>query len=167
MLVLAALAVGAGFVANAPVDLGIVPAHWFSHLFGEGAPHFNWGIAIASTAAALGGLGLAVLLYGTRTLSLEGAPGWWHALGRLLAARYHMDYLYETLVVRRLLQRGLFWAADWADRRVVDGVVDLAGWTGRNGGRALALLQTGQAQAYGLALSAGAMVILLLYLLGR
>jgi NADH-quinone oxidoreductase subunit L len=167
MLVLAVLAVGAGLVANAPFDLGIVPAHWFAHLLGEEAPHFNWGIAIASTLTALGGLGLAVLVYGTRTISFDGAPGWWHALGRLLTARYHMDALYETLVVRRLLHRGLFLASDWADRRIVDGVVDLAGWTGRNGGRALSQLQTGQAQAYGLALSTGVMVILLLYLLGR
>ena len=61
----------------------------------------------------------------------------------------------------------MFLASDWLDRRVVDGFVDLIGWVGRNGGRALAQLQTGQVQVYGVGVSMGVIVLLMLYLLQR
>lgn len=166
MAVLAVLAVGSGAAANSLVDLGPVPAHWFSHLLHEDAPAFNLGIALTSTVFAVGGIALAVLVYGTRAVAL-GRGRLWQLGERLLSQRFYMDRLYEDLVVRRVLYRGLFLAADWLDRRVVDGLVDLIGWIGRNGGRAVAQLQTGQAQVYGVGVSMGVIVILMFYLLQR
>ena len=78
-----------------------------------------------------------------------------------------MDHLYETLIVRRVLYRGVFLFADWADRRVVDGFVDMVGWVGRNGGRALAQLQTGQVQTYGVGVSAGIVALLIAFIVQR
>ena len=81
-----------------------------------------------------------------------------------MSQRYYLDHLYEGLLVRRLAYRGLFLVADWWDRRIVDGFADLTGWLGRNSGRAMAQLQTGQVQVYGIAISVGAGTLLLAYM---
>ena len=167
MLALAVFAVGSGFVANSLWDLGPVPAHWFSHFLHEDAAKLNLVIAAASTVVAVSGIALAVLVYGTRTVSFDGLGRAGRFAQRTLAERFYFDRLYEDFIVRRALYRGLFLASDWVDRNIVDGVVDLIGWLGRNSGRAVAQLQTGQAQAYGVAVSMGVVVILMFYLLGR
>ncbi|MBM3939597.1 MAG: NADH-quinone oxidoreductase subunit L [SAR202 cluster bacterium] len=164
MVVLAGAAVLSGIVANAPFDLGIVPAHWFAHFLEEEAPHFNWPIAIVSTLVALGGIGLATLMYRTNAISAEGMALTLKPFHVLLSRRYYMDELYEGLIVRRVLYRGVFQAADWIDRHIVDGTVDLAGWLGRNTGRAMAQVQTGQVQLYGVGIALGVVVILLVLL---
>ena len=73
--------------------------------------------------------------------------------------------LFETaLIVRRALFRGVFMASDWFDRKVVDGAVDFVGWTGRNAGKFVAQLQTGQVQVYGVGVSAGVIILLWAFL---
>ena len=167
MIVLALFAIGSGFVANSLVDLGPIPAHWFSHFLHEDAPAFSIGIAAISTVFALAGIGLAVLVYGTRSVSFDGLGRFWRFGHRTLTHRFYFDSFYEGFIVRRVLYGGLFLASDWVDRRVVDGVVDLVGWLGRNRGRAVAQLQTGQVQAYGAGVSMGVVVILIFYLSQR
>ena len=167
MIVLALFAIGSGFVANSLVDLGPIPAHWFSHFLHEDAPAFSIGIAAISTVFALAGIGLAVLVYGTRSVSFDGFGRFWRFGHRTLTHRFYFDSFYEGFIVRRVLYGGLFLASDWVDRRIVDGVVDLVGWLGRNSGRAVAQLQTGQVQAYGAGVSMGVVVILIFYLSQR
>ena len=82
-------AVGSGFVANSLVALGPVPAHWFSHLLHEDAPDFNIAIALTSTVVAVTGIGLAVLVYGTRTISFDGLGRFWRFGHRLLVQRFY------------------------------------------------------------------------------
>ncbi len=167
MLVLGAAAVLSGYLANPTMGFLGVPAHGFSKFLGEAAPDFNFGVAALSTSLALPGVGLATLMYQTRTISPERVAGALRPAHVLLTQRYYMDHLYEGLVVRRGLYRGLSRAMDWVDRHVVDGVVDVVGWIGLHLGRSLAPLQTGQVQAYGVGISLGVVVILLTYLLQR
>ena len=61
----------------------------------------------------------------------------------------------------------MFFATDWVDRRIVDGTVDLVGWVGRNGGRGVAQLQTGQVQVYGVGVFMGVIVMLVLFMFQR
>ncbi len=164
MVALAGAAIGAGYLANATTDVASIPSHWFAHAFGEEGERFHVGIALASSAAAAAGIGLAALMYQTRTISAARVTTVLRPLHVLLTQRYYMDYLYEGLLVRRLAYQGLFLAADWWDRHIIDGFADLTGWMGRNSGRALAQLQTGQVQVYGVAISVGAGVILLAYM---
>ena len=162
MLLLAAAAIGAGYLGNAPTGvLGIaadglgIPAHWFAETLHHKAGDLHWGIIGLSSVVAVGGIGLATLMY-LRGISLPApVEAALRPLGTLLRNRYYLDHLYEGLLVRRIAYRGVFLAADWWDRRVVDGVADLTAWLGRNTGRALAQLQTGQAQAYGIAAALG------------
>ena len=164
MALLAAAAVGAGWLANATASVGPLPSHWLSHTLNEEAVDFSIGIAAVSTLIALAGIALATAMYRWR-------PGLFGALGaplrplyRLLANRYYMDHLYEGIGVRQAAYRGLFFASDWWDRRVVDGFADLTGWFGRNSGRALAQFQNGQVQAYGAGIAVGAALLILAYM---
>ena len=164
MVVLAMFAVFSGVLANALTDVGPIPAHWFAHLFDEAAPDLNPWVATASLLLAASGIALAALLYGGGNVSVPLTRRPLSTLHRLLASRFYMDYVYERMLVYRVAYRGIFHASDWIDRRVVDGFADLAGWTGRNAGRALGQLQTGQAQVYGVGISMGVIVILAMYL---
>jgi NADH:ubiquinone oxidoreductase subunit 5 (subunit L)/multisubunit Na+/H+ antiporter MnhA subunit len=103
-------------------------------------------------------------MYQTKQVS---PTDWVRATGpvyKILSQRYYMDQLYEGLIVRRVLYGGLFRITAWFDERVVDGLVDLAGWSARSSGRALSMLQTGQIQAYGAGISVGVIAILVAYL---
>ena len=83
----------------------------------------------------------------------------------LLTQKYYVDALYENLIVRRSFYRVFAALANWLDRRLVDGIVDLVGWFFRNIGSAVARLQTGQVQAYGTAIAFGSLLIILGFLL--
>ena len=54
---------------------------------------------------------------------------------------------------------GAAYALDWFDRSVVDALARLIGWFGANAGSALRQVQTGQLQAYGMAISIGILII--------
>ena len=180
MVVLGIGAVVLGFLSNPQwIDLLAVPKHWITEFFEHGvapvlssdAPHlvlpkFNLLIAAISTVIALIGMGLATALY-QRGSSRERDPlesaGLLH---RLLADRYYIDTLYEGALVRRAFYRAFAGAIDWFDKNVVDRIVDAIAAVFRNFGRIfLAPLQTGEVQAYGLAVALGTLIILLGFLL--
>ena len=180
MVVLGIGAVVLGFLSNPQwIDLLGVPKHWITEFFEHGvapvlssdAPHlvlpkFNLPIAAISTVIALIGIGLATALY-QRGSSRERDPlesaGLLH---RLLADRYYIDTLYEGALVRRAFYRAFAGAIDWFDKNVVDRIVDAIAAVFRNFGRIfLAPLQTGEVQAYGLAVALGTLIILLGFLL--
>ena len=48
---------------------------------------------------------------------------------------------------------------DWVDKSIVDGAVRLVASLGRNVGRAMAHVQTGQLQGYGIVVSMGVIAI--------
>jgi NADH-quinone oxidoreductase subunit L len=121
-------------------------------------------IAVVSMVLALGGVLAAIAIYGMKLVSLDRMPALWKTANRVLDQRYYMDYLYETLVVRRALFRGVFQASDWFDRKIVDGTVDVIGWTGRNTGKVVGQLQTGQVQVYGVGVFAGVIILLWAFL---
>ena len=83
----------------------------------------------------------------------------------LLSQKYYVDALYEDAVVRRAFYRTFAGAVDWLDRNVVDGLVDTIGWIFRNLGPVIGRFQTGQVQAYGVAIAFGALLIILVFLL--
>lgn len=165
VVVLAVAAVGSGYVANPLSDLAGIPAHWFIEFLGGHAEEFNFGIAAASTVVALLGIGLAVLMYQTRALSPDSVGRTFRPLRGLLLNKYYMDDLYEGLVVIRLFYRGIGRFLDWVDREVIDRTVDFIGWVSRNIGLAMAPVQSGQLQAYGIVISLGILAIVGVYLL--
>ncbi|MDP3061804.1 MAG: NADH-quinone oxidoreductase subunit L [Chloroflexota bacterium] len=173
MGVLAVAAVVSGYLANPQLDLLGVPKHWFSEFLvpataehGEVSP-VRFGLAAISTVVALAGIGLATLMYATRLISPEAMARRFRGTYTLLSRKYFMDELYEGVIVRRLFYGRMVALAEWLDVNVVDRVVDMVGWFGRNTGRALAQVQTGQVQGYGAAIAVGVLVILGAYLVLR
>ena len=170
LLPLAAASVAIGFLINPPFNIGIVPAHWLSEFLGTGPVHveaakFDFVTAVVSTALAGAGIVLAYLMYVRESLSPQQMTQRLRGLHRLLVRKYYMDELYEGALVTRAFYGGLARALDWGDKAVVDKAVNYVGWMGRNVGRPLRQVQTGQLQGYGLAISAGILVIFGVYLL--
>ena len=168
LAILAVASVGAGYLFNPLNDLGNIPAHWFVEFLGGHVKDFNLVIAGASTAVALLGIGLATLMYQTGTISPQSVGRIFSPVRNLLFRKYYMDELYEGVLVYRIFYQGGVRFLDWFDREVVDRIVEFIGLVSRNAGRALAPVQNGQVQAYGIVVSLGMLLILGAYLvLGR
>ena len=76
-----------------------------------------------------------------------------------------MDELYERVIVVRVLVDGIFAALGFFDARVVDGAVDgIANGTAA-AGKAVRRVQTGQLQAYAMAIAVGVIAIAVCYYL--
>ncbi|MBL8792452.1 MAG: NADH-quinone oxidoreductase subunit L [Planctomycetia bacterium] len=160
------LAVGA-------VGLGIVVqpfTHWFGHLlehhwlnssFGgtiQPAPHgFNIPLMAGSSLFALGGVGLAWLMY-VRSPALPGKlAGTMQGLYQLSLNKFHVDELYYVFFVGpATLFAGICQAIDF----LVDSVVDLVGQLPGLLGKLVRPIQNGLVQFYALAMILGLTVFL-------
>ena len=173
LIILAVPAVLAGIVANSVFDLGIIPAHWLSHFLDYnpavqvGYVKFNMLIAGISTVVALAGIGLAYLMYISRSVSPEGMGRTFRPIHTLLYRKYFMDELYEDVIVKRVFYGGVAYALDWVDKSVVDKIANFCGWLGANTGTAIRQVQTGQLQAYGMGISVGILIIFGIFLVLR
>ena len=178
MVVLGLGAVVIGFVINPQwINFLSVPAHWVTGFVADGLhvatggeghaelPKFNWAIAGISTAAAVGGSLLGLAVYGLRRDQSREPLRLLGHIHTLLSQKYYVDALYEGIIVRRGFYRILAGAANWMDRRIVDGLVDFVGWFFRNIGTAVGRLQTGQTQAYATGIALGSLLIILGFLL--
>ncbi|MCH7641665.1 MAG: NADH-quinone oxidoreductase subunit L [Chloroflexi bacterium] len=179
MLVLAVLAIGAGFLANPPVDLGVIDKHEFGHFMTQNetvfvdehaveeagaSPMFNWNVAILSSAVAILGIYLAYLMYGSKKVSPDDMATRVRPAYTLLYRKYYMDELYEQWIVRRIFYGGIVRATDWFDRSVIDATnVKMGVWTGWFG-KGLGYIQNGQMQVAGLAISFGVVVSIAAFL---
>ena len=188
LIVLAGLALGAGFV-NAP---GV---EWFNQwtenemVLTAGVAHHSFSLGIALMGTGLGAAGVAA-----------GYAYYWRNLGphrltersgpaltgyRVLENKYGLDHLYTAVVVGGVkgpIARAAYWVDqrvidgmvngagiaargaarfvyDFIDQKVVDGAVNGAGVTAEGGGSVLRLLQTGRVQQYA-AFLFGAVVVL-------
>ena len=174
LVFLAVPAMVSGFLAN-PVSaawgLGIVPIHWFSELLGNVAmvevhpEAFDFLMAFGSTLVALAGIGLAYLMYYTRTVSPEKVTAALRPAYNAAYRKYYFDDLYEDWITRRGFYKIVAGGTDWVDRNIVDRVVVGIAYLGRNVGRVIATLETGQVQAYGAGMSIGILMILVVFLL--
>ena len=85
-------------------------------------------------------------------------------LHRLLREKYYIDYIYENVIVRRLFYAKLAnFLESKFDSGVIDSSVNLVGFFGRNIGRPLARLQSGNIQFYMALFSTGVIFMLALY----
>jgi NADH-quinone oxidoreductase subunit L len=189
MVVLAVGAVGLGFV-------GTPWANWFHGFLAGGAGEqvspepLGLPLMAVSVAAALGGIALAYVMYGTGALSPAAVAAKLRPLYKTLKNKYWMDELYEVALIRpgmrlALLFRrvdeggvdaavnrvgevavGTSWLSNAFDHIVVDGLVNLIGWITRQVGAVGRFGQTGFAQDYMFWLAAGALVLILIGWLG-
>jgi NADH-quinone oxidoreductase subunit L len=149
---------------------------WFGGLLGhaEGGAHslmegfigvftHSW-VPLASLALAGGGILLAWAIYIKKWLKAEDfgkkAPFFY----KMLSRKYWMDELYEGIIVNKWFQNGAFVGLQWFDTNVVDGAVNGVAKVTWSVGAGLRRLQTGQLQAYGLAIGIGIVAIAIVFL---
>ncbi|MFH1560888.1 MAG: NADH-quinone oxidoreductase subunit L [Chloroflexota bacterium] len=174
MAFLAVPAVISGFLANplhAAWGMGLVPIHWFSELMNSVAlvevhpEGFDYFMAFGSTVVALAGIGLAYLMYYTRQVDPERVTAAMRPAYSAAYRKYYFDDVYEDWITRRGFYMGVAQGTDWVDRNIIDRIGDGIGFLGRNAGRAIATLETGQVQAYGAGISVGVLFIMVVFLL--
>jgi NADH-quinone oxidoreductase subunit L len=149
-----------GLLAILAVISGWLPVSSF--LGGESLSFFG---ALASPMAwvsmALAALGilLAYALYSAKWLSVESLRQRFAPLHTLFSRKYWFDELYERVIVVRILVDGIFALFSWFDTRIVDGIVNgVAGGT-VEAGKVIRRVETGQLQAYAIAIFVGVLAI--------
>ena len=123
--------------------------------FHEPHSRLNPVVLVASTVAALGGIGVAFAIYVARIPSPDRVRALFGPLHTLAERKYFMDELAEGVIVRGLLYNCVARAAELFDTYVVDVAVNLVGRTTRLGGDIIRRATVGQQQAYSSLLLAG------------
>ncbi|MEE9286218.1 MAG: NADH-quinone oxidoreductase subunit L [Dehalococcoidia bacterium] len=121
---------------------------------------FSSSVAAISSAAGAVGIVIAYSMYVQGLLSPGAIAARLRPVHTLLVNRYYLDYLYERIIVQRVLVGAIGSATEVMDAHLVDRTVNAVGVLGRNVGRIPAALQNGQVQAYGAVISIGLVLIL-------
>jgi len=156
LIVLAVLAVGAGFLMT-PFN------GWFGEwLTGKAAEEHNAALVMTlSTVVGLLGIGLGYLMYVKKSISADAIPNGAPWLHQLVERKYYIDELYGLIIVKPVKALGnvltLF------DHYVVDGIVRLSASAVSGLGRIGSRLQNGQVQTYGLVTLLGIVVLMLVF----
>ncbi len=118
----------------------------------EAAEPFDWNefavMAGSSVAIAVAGILLAVLMYRTKAIDPKAIAAKIPALYKLSLNKWYIDDIYEVVFVqgsRKLAKQVLE-----VDIRIVDGLVNLAGFVTLVTGEGLKYLENGRAQFYAL-----------------
>ncbi|MFC2011134.1 NADH-quinone oxidoreductase subunit L [Chloroflexota bacterium] len=164
MVVLAVLAVISGFW-NAGGQFSAFmgqPGH-ASGFFGVLTHALPW---VSLMMAGLGIL-LAYAMYSAKWLSAERIGSIFKPFYTLFLRKYWLDELYENIIVKVVLLKGLFAGLQQIDTYAVDGAVNGVADVVTNGGRVIRRIQTGQLQLYGLGIGVGILaIILVVYFFG-
>jgi NADH-quinone oxidoreductase subunit L len=167
MVVLAVLSVVSG-LWNVTGAFGEFMGHGESHGFVQGffgilAHPLPW---LSLMVAGLGIL-LAYAMYSAKWLSAEGVGSIFKPFYTLFYRKYWFDELYERVIVKNFLVRGLFAGFQLFDSYGVDGVANGVASGTIATGRAIRKAHTGQLQLYGLFIGIGILAIILcLYFFG-
>ena len=158
--------------------LAVVAGWWnvtggFSELMGHGgqeAAHsfigglfapFTHTLPVIALLVALFGIFMAYAIYCAKWISADSIGRLFGPLYTLVFNKYFFDELYENIIVKIALMKGLFAGFQLFDTKVVDGSVNGVADGVMAGGRAARHAQTGQLQLYGLFIGAGVLVIIL------
>ncbi|OGO07044.1 MAG: hypothetical protein A2Y92_00040 [Chloroflexi bacterium RBG_13_57_8] len=114
---------------------------------------------VISLVVALFGIFSAYAVYIRRWVAADSLGKAFGPLYKLVLNKYFFDHLYENIIVKLALVKGLFAGFSLFDSRGVDGVVNGVAGVIINGGKAVRRSQTGQLQLYGLFIGIGVAVI--------
>ena len=176
---LAFLAIFIGFFTNSVFDLGVVNKHAFATFVVErnvdvfddhdaqvhagSEPEFDSFIAILSTILAVAGIAIAWRLLTKPSLVPIWVERTTNPLQTLFKRKYFFDELYEDLIVSRGFYSYFAKLIDRLDISGLDNVnVQLYRWIDRMG-RALAKVQDGQVQTYGIVSVVGLIVAIVIF----
>ncbi len=104
--------------------------NWFQHFLhhGHGEAHvINWAVIVLSLLSALGGIGLAALMYLKTPALAEKAGSIFRPLYTASQNKFWFDEIYSALLIRPFHKLGALLFG--FDKTVVDGAVNGTGWT--------------------------------------
>jgi len=163
LVLLAALSVAAG------IGLGFPPEHGVIHDYLQHVVHSKHfeltgdstiiiSLAIISTAIALIGMMAASAIYQRGRPSPEAMGRLFPVLYTLSYKKYYVDEMVDILIIKSSKAAGfVLWAVD---AKLVDGMVNLLGWTVKAFSSIGRRIQTGQVQNYVLIMATGLVVSL-------
>ena len=122
---------------------------------------FKWGVAIASSAFAAGGILLAWAIYYKQWFSSRSIRMGFAPLTNVFENKWFFDRLYEDFFVKLVLQRGWNRLLELNDKYVVDGVVNGSARVASMASDRLRFIQSGQIQGYGLGIAAGVVAVVI------
>ncbi len=169
LVILALLALVAGFAVGIPFPKGalfarflapVLPLHEAEHSSG-----LVFGLAVLSTAVAVGGVVLAWAMYFRRPVRAESIGSATNPIHALVLNKYYVDELYDALFVRPIYRLSL-WCARAFDLGFIDGIVNGVGRLVVGWAQVLRRVQTGFVMNYALGMLAGAVAIIA-FLLAR
>ena len=131
-----------------------------------GAVSLNYSVMGLSIVAALGGIYLAWLMYGVKTLSPQKVSAAFGPMYNILFHKYWIDEFYNGIIVNYGVL-GTAALMKLFDTVVIDGAVNGVGMVTRSAGAVLRQVQTGRLQNYAWAMYGGAIVIALAALAGQ
>jgi NADH-quinone oxidoreductase subunit L len=154
--------------------LAVISGFWnvtgsFSALFGHGETQsFAGGFfgilthALPWISLILAGLGilLAYAMYSAKRISAERIGARFKPLYTLFLRKYWLDELYENIIVKLVLLKGLFVGFQAIDSYGVDGAVNGLADGAMATGRVIRKAHSGQLQLYGLFMGIGIIVII-------
>jgi NADH-quinone oxidoreductase subunit L len=122
------------------------------------------GLMGVSSVVALGGIGIAMLLFLKSRHGADAIAVRFAGLHRLLANKYYVDELYDAAVIRpiRIVSEEGLWKG--VDVRLIDGSVNGAAAAVGGGSQLLRRVQTGSVRVYAASLFLGVVAILGYYL---
>ncbi len=167
LIILATLAIFSGFW-NVTGHFDVFMGHGETHSFFAGLFHpFTQPLPWISLLLAGAGILLAYAMYRKSWLSAERIGGMFKPLYTLFYRKYWFDELYENIIVRNALLKGLFAAFEQFDNKVVDGTVNGVADGAIVSGRVIRHAQTGQLQLYGLFIGIGILaIVFVIYFFG-
>ncbi len=118
-------------------------------------------LPLISLLVGLFGIFSAYAVYNKKWIKAGSFGKVFGPLYTLVFRKYFFDELYENIIVKLALIKGLFNGFEIFDRRGVDGAVNGVSDVIMEGGRAIRRAQTGQLQLYGLFIGIGVAVIAL------
>ncbi|MEX0727054.1 MAG: NADH-quinone oxidoreductase subunit L [Planctomycetaceae bacterium] len=149
------------------IGLLVGPTTLFGHYLARtpglpaaGEHHLHWDVMLISTVVALGGIGMAYLLYAGSRERVNHLAARMGALYRWSQERFYFDEIFLALLVLPL--RGLAQLCLLFDHYVIDQLLNLIGALPLWFGKGLQPLQNGQVQSYLLVMFGGLVVMLLL-----
>jgi NADH-quinone oxidoreductase subunit L len=120
---------------------------------------FTHAIPLVSLLVALLGIFAAYAVYIRRWVTADSLGRFFGPLYKLVFNKYFFDQLYENIIVKLALVKGLFTGFSLFDSRGIDGAVNGTASVVIAGGRAARRAQTGQLQLYGLFIGLGVAII--------
>ncbi len=167
LMILAVLSIFSG-LWNVTGHFGAFMGHGHTQGFLEGLFHpFTQTLPWISLILAGLGILLAYAMYSKSWISAEKIGSMFKPLHTLFYQKYWFDELYENLIVRNALLKGLFAAFEQFDNKVVDGTVNGVADGAIASGRAIRRAQTGQLQLYALFIGIGILaIVFVIYFFG-